>query len=676
MYFSKFMLKYKAKDGGIMEKRIRELVSILNEYNRQYYVLDNPTVSDYEYDMLLRELEELEAKYPQFRDPASPAQRVGGEALKQFESYTHPVPLDSLQDVFSEEELYAFDGRVREVLDAPEYVVELKIDGLSVALEYENGIFVRGATRGDGAVGEEVTANLKTVKTIPLSIKNAPERLIVRGEVYMPYEVFLRLNEEREERDETPFKNPRNAAAGALRQLDSKIAAERGLDIIVFNLQLASEDAPDTHSKTLDWLSDFGFKVSPHRKTFTDIKEAYKEILNLGELRGTLPFQIDGAVVKVNNIKDREKLGRTAKFPKWAAAYKYPPEQKETVLEDIVIQVGRTGVLTPNAVLTPVHVAGVTVSRATLHNEDFIRDRDLMIGDTVVIQKAGDIIPEVVRVVKEKRPEGAVPYKMPEVCPVCGSPVFRIPDEAAIRCQNPDCPAQRSRNIIHFASRDAMDIEGMGPAVVEALIGEGLISDSADLYTLKKESIAEISRMGEKSAENLLSAIETSKTRDLSRVIFALGIRHVGQKTGKVLAKKFRTMDALMSATVDELKTVDDIGLTTAESIVNWFSLDHSRNFVARLKESGVNMESLETVTDTRFEGMTFVLTGALSRFTRDKASELIESLGGKVSSSVSKKTTYVVVGEDAGSKLRKAQELGITILNEEEFITLSGMEV
>ena len=659
-----------------MEKRIKELVSILNEYNRQYYVFDNPTVSDYEYDMLLRELEELEAKYPQFRDPASPTQRVGGEALKQFESYTHPVPLDSLQDVFSEEELYAFDGRVREVLDTPEYVVELKIDGLSVALEYENGIFVRGATRGDGAVGEDVTANLKTIKTIPLSIENAPERLIVRGEVYMPYEVFLRLNEEREEREETPFKNPRNAAAGALRQLDSKIAAERGLDIIVFNLQLAGESAPDTHSETLKWLSSFGFKVSPHRKTFTDIKDAYKEILNLGELRGTLPFQIDGAVVKVNNIKDRERLGRTAKFPKWAAAYKYPPEQKETVLEDIVIQVGRTGVLTPNAVLTPVYVAGVTVSRATLHNEDFIRDRDLMIGDTVVIQKAGDIIPEVVRVVKEKRPEGAIPYKMPEVCPVCGSPVFRIPDEAAIRCQNPDCPAQRSRNIIHFASRDAMDIEGLGPAVVEALIGEGLISDSADLYTLKKESIANIDRMGEKSAENLLSAIDASRERDLARVIFALGIRHVGQKTGKVLAKRFKTMDALMNATVDELKTVDDIGLTTAESIVNWFSLDHSQALIARLKENGVNMESLEAVTDTRFEGMTFVLTGALSRFTRDKASELIESLGGKVSSSVSKKTTYVVVGEDAGSKLRKAQELGIAILNEEEFITLSGMEV
>lgn len=659
-----------------MEKRIKELVSLLNEYNRQYYVLDNPTVSDYEYDMLLRELEELEAKYPEYKDPASPTQRVGGEALKEFSSYTHPVPLDSLQDVFSEAELYAFDERVRDVLASPEYVVELKIDGLSVALEYENGVFVRGATRGDGVTGEEVTANLKTIKTIPLFIPNAPERLIVRGEVYMPYEVFLRLNEEREEREEAPFKNPRNAAAGALRQLDSKIAAERGLDIIIFNLQLASEGAPDTHSETLEWLYGLGFKVSPHRKTFTNIKDAYNEILNLGELRGTLPFQIDGAVVKVNNIADRDRLGRTAKFPKWAAAYKYPPEQKETILEDIVIQVGRTGVLTPNAVLKPVHVAGVTVSRATLHNADFIRDKDLMIGDTVVIQKAGDIIPEVVRVVKEKRPADAVSYEMPKACPVCGSPVFRDEDEAAVRCQNPDCPAQRSRNIIHFASRDAMDIEGLGPAVVEALLAENLIQDAADLYTLEKEKIANIERMGDKSATNLLSAIEESKSRDLSRVIFALGIRHVGQKTGKVLAKRFKTMDELMSASVEELKSVEDIGLTTAESIVNWFSLEHSKELVSRLAKAGVNMESTEQVLDTRFEGKTFVLTGALSRFTRDKASELIESLGGKVSSSVSKKTSYVVVGEDAGSKLRKAQELGITILNEEEFIELSGMEI
>ncbi len=659
-----------------MEKRIKELVSLLNEYNRQYYVFDNPTVSDYEYDMLLRELEELEAKYPQYRDIASPTQRVGGEALKAFESYTHPVPLDSLQDVFSEEELYAFDARVREVIDNPEYVVELKIDGLSVALEYENGVFVRGATRGDGITGEDVTANLKTIKTIPLSIPNAPERLIVRGEVYMPYEVFLRLNAEREEREEALFKNPRNAAAGALRQLDSKIAAERCLDIIIFNLQLSSDNAPDTHSATLDWLSGFGFKVSPKRKTFNNIKDAYNEILNLGELRGTLPFQIDGAVVKVNNISDREKLGRTAKFPKWAAAYKYPPEQKETILEDIVIQVGRTGVLTPNAVLKPVHVAGVTVSRATLHNADFIREKDLMIGDTVVIQKAGDIIPEVVRVVKEKRPDAATPYKIPDTCPVCGSPVFKYEDEAAIRCQNPECPAQRARNIIHFASRDAMDIEGLGPAVVEALINEGLISDSADLYSLEKEAVAKIERMGDKSASNLITSIDKSRERDLARVIFALGIRHVGQKTGKVLAKRFKTMEAFSRATVEELTQVEDVGLAIAESIVNWFSLSHSKELIARLVEAGVNMESTEQVLDTRFEGKTFVLTGALSRFTRDKASELIESLGGKVSSSVSKKTSYVVVGEDAGSKLRKAQELGIAILNEEEFIELSGMEL
>ncbi len=658
-----------------MQARIKELCDKLNKYNREYYVLDNPTVSDYEYDMLLRELEELEEKFPEYKLPDSPTQRVGGEALSQFESYTHPVPLDSLQDVFSDEELFAFDNRVREVIDSPEYVVELKIDGLSVALEYENGIFVRGVTRGDGTVGEDVTANLKTVRSIPLKIENAPERLIVRGEVYMPYDVFLRINEEREECEETPFKNPRNAAAGSLRQLDPKIAASRGLDIIVFNLQLASDMAPLTHKDTLDWLEGFGFKVSPYRNTFNDIKSSYDEILRLGELRGSLPFQIDGAVVKVNDIASRELLGKTSKFPKWAAAFKYPPEQKETVLEDIVIQVGRTGVLTPNAVLKPVHVAGVTVSRATLHNADFIAEKGLMIGDTVVIQKAGDIIPEVVRVVLEKRGNNVREFKMPEVCPVCSSPVFKDEDEAAYRCQNPNCPAQRSRNIIHFASRDAMDIEGLGPAIVDALINEGFVSDAADLYELDAQSVATIERMGEKSASNLIEAIEKSKKNDLSRLIFALGIRHIGQKTGKILAKKFRTLDNLFAATIEELTEVSDIGLTTAESLKSWYEQDSSKLLVERLRFHGVNMESENKVLDTRFEGMTFVLTGALSRFTRDKASEIIENLGGKVSSSVSKKTSYVVVGEDAGSKLRKAQELGISILSEDEFIEMSGME-
>ncbi len=657
-----------------MKDRIKELCNKLNLYNKEYYVLDNPSVSDYEYDMMLRELEELEEKHPEFKQPDSPTQRVGGEALSQFESYTHPVPLDSLQDVFSKDELFAFDARVREVIDNPEYVVELKIDGLSVALEYENGIFVRGVTRGDGVVGEDVTANLKTVRTIPLRIENAPERLIVRGEIFMPYDVFLRLNEERENREEALFKNPRNAAAGSLRQLDPKIAAARGLDIIVFNLQLSSEDTPKTHKEILDWLCGFGFKVSPYRNTFNNIEAAYEEILKLGELRGTLPFQIDGAVVKVNDIVSRDLLGKTSKFPKWAAAFKYPPEQKETILEDIVIQVGRTGVLTPNAVLKPVHIAGVTVSRATLHNADFIAEKDLMIGDTVVIQKAGDIIPEVVRPVLEKRPTTACEFKMPQNCPACGASVFRD-DEAAHRCTNPECPAQRSRNIIHFASRDAMDIEGLGPAIVEALIDEGFIRDVADLYTLDAQSVATIERMGEKSASNLINAIENSKNNDLSRLIFALGIRHVGQKTGKILAKKFKTMEALQIASANELMEVDDIGATIAESIKNWFEQESSVKLIARLCEYGVNMESVDTAVDNRFEGKTFVLTGALSRFTRDKASELIENLGGKVSGSVSKKTSYVVVGEDAGSKLRKAQELGVEILNEEEFIQLSGME-
>lgn len=659
-----------------MEEKIHTLRAQINEYNRQYYVLDNPTVSDYEYDMLMRELIALEDMHPELRTPDSPTQRVGGAALDAFESYTHPVPLDSLQDVFSYEELAAFDARVRETVPNPEYVVELKIDGLSVALEYENGLFVRGVTRGDGVVGEVVTANLKTIRSIPLRIENAPARLIVRGEVFMPYQVFLRLNEEREEREEAPFKNPRNAAAGSLRQLDPKIAAERGLDIIVFNLQLADGETPETHSETLQWLSNLGFKVSPYRNTFTTIEAAYDEILKLGELRGTLPFQIDGAVVKVNDLAARETLGKTSKFPKWAAAFKYPPEQKETVLEDIVIQVGRTGVLTPNAVLTPVHLAGVTVSRATLHNADFIEEKGLMIGDTVVVQKAGDIIPEIVRAVPEKRPKDARAFAMPECCPVCGAQVFRDPDEAAVRCQNTDCPAQRMRNIIHFATRDAMDIDGLGPAIVEALLDEGLISDAADLYTLGAGRIAQIERMGEKSAANLVAAIEKSKENDLSRLIFALGIRHVGQKTGKILAQKFRTMDAIISASVEELTAVQDIGLATAESLKNWFALPQSQRFLERLRAAGVCMESRQTVTDTRFAGMTFVLTGALSRFTRDRASALIEQLGGKVSSSVSKKTSYVVVGEDAGSKLRRAQELGIPILDETAFIALSGMEV
>lgn len=659
-----------------MFDKINELKETINKYNIQYYVYDNPTISDYEYDMMMQELIKLEQEHPELITPDSPTQRVGGTALTEFETYMHPVPLDSLQDVFSYEELVAFDTRVREVVANPEYVVELKIDGLSVSLEYEDGVLVRGVTRGDGVTGEIVTSNIKTIRTIPLRLQNAPKRLIVRGEVFMPREVFLHLNEKRENNEQAPFKNPRNAAAGSLRQLDPKVAAERKLDIIVFNLQLIDADEPETHAQALDYLQSLGFKTSPYRNVVQSIEAAFEEIQRLGDLRGQLPFQIDGAVVKVNNITDRKALGKTTKFPKWAAAYKYPPEQKDTVLEDIIIQVGRTGVLTPNAQLRPVHVAGVTVSRATLHNRDFIAEKGIMIGDTVVIQKAGDIIPEVVRVVPELRPDDARSFVMPEVCPVCGAAVYNDASESAVRCQNTNCPAQLTRHIIHFASRDAMNIDGLGPAIVEALLAENLIHDAADLYYLDRDRVVKIERMGDKSADNLIFAISRSKENDLARLIFALGIRHVGQKTGKVLSAHFGSLDALMAATMDELITISDIGETTAESLMNWFKLEDSLKLIEKLKQAGVNMKNTREVSDTRFSGKTFVLTGALSRFTRDEASELIEKLGGKTSSSVSKKTSFVVVGEDAGSKLRRAQELSIPILTEDEFIEVSGMEV
>ncbi len=657
-----------------VKTEILQLRDIINQHNKNYYVDDNPTVSDYEYDMLMRKLKALEAEHPELITEDSPTQRVGGQALSSFESYSHPVVMDSLQDVFSFEELKAFDDRVRENIENPEYVVELKIDGLSVALEYEEGRLVRGVTRGDGVTGEVVTSNIKTIRSIPLSLKDAPERLIVRGEVYMPRDVFEKINIERENREEPLLKNPRNAAAGSLRQLDPKVAAERELDIIVFNVQLQQGgENYDTHIESLNYIKKLGFKVSPKYDVFFTIEEVFEEIQRLGELRGELPFEIDGAVVKVNNFADRERLGRTAKFPRWAAAYKYPPEQKETILKDIVIQVGRTGVLTPNAVLEPVHLAGVTVSRATLHNKDFIKEKDIMIGDTVIVQKAGDIIPEICGVVKEKRPATAVAFKMPEECPVCGTAVYSDEDEAAVRCPSASCPAQLIRNVIHFASRDAMDIEGLGPAVVETLINENLISDAADLYTLKKEQIAQIDRMGDKSAENLINAIDKSRANDLSRLVFGFGIRHVGQKAAKVLAKHFKTLDALESATEEELVSIFDVGEATADSLKKWFALENSKRFISKLREANVNTESLVSVSDERLANKTFVLTGALVKFTREQASEMIERFGGKTSSSVSKKTSYVVAGEAAGSKLRKAQELGITVLSEDEFLTMLG---
>lgn len=651
-------------------QEILELRRELNQANYEYYVKDDPTMSDYDYDHKLRRLEELEGAHPELVTPDSPTQRVGGKALESFTQVTHRVPLESLQDVFDFDELRAFDQRVRGVEPKVSYSVEPKVDGLSVALEYQDGQFVRGATRGDGLVGEDVTENLKTVKSIPLSIPDVPGTLIVRGEVYMPKKVFHALNEEREKRGEALFANPRNAAAGSLRQLDPKIAAQRRLDIAVFNIQWAENEDFHSHTEGINYLADKGFKVIPHVICST-IEEAVEQVKAIGEGRENYPFDIDGAVIKVDDLAQRQTLGSTAKFPRWAAAYKYPPEVKPSRLTDIVIQVGRTGVLTPKAVLEPVRLAGTTVTNATLHNQDFIAEKDIRIGDTVLVRKAGEIIPEVLSVVMEKRPVDAVPYRFPEVCPECGAPVARDEDGAHIRCTGAECPAQLLRNLAHFASRDAMDIEGLGIAVVENLVKAGLVKTPGDLYFLHKEDVAELERMGKKSAQNLLSAIEKSKSQDLSRLLFAFGIRQVGQKAGKILAQRFGSLDNLQAATVEELTQVDDIGAITAQSIVDWFASPQSQHLIARLKEAGVNMQAEQKGEDQRFAGKTFVLTGTLDRFTRAEATKMIEDRGGKAAGSVSKKTTYVVAGEAAGSKLRKAQELGVPVLTQEEFLAL-----
>ena len=643
----------------------RELI----QAGHEYYVLDKPTMSDFDYDHKLRRLEELEAAHPEAVTPDSPTQRVGGQPLDAFTQVRHQVPLESLQDVFDFQELEAFDQRVKGVVPEAEYVVEPKVDGLSVALEYEDGLFVRGATRGDGQVGEDVTENLRTVRSIPLKIPDAPPRLIVRGEVYMPKKVFHALNEERERRGEALFANPRNAAAGSLRQLDPKVAASRRLDIAVFNIQWPQEEF-STHLETLDYLRNKGFKVIPHYSC-AQVSQATERITEIGETRETFPFDIDGAVVKVNNLSQRAVLGSTAKFPRWAAAYKYPPEVKPAQVVDIVIQVGRTGVLTPKAVLTPVRLAGTTVTNATLHNQDFISEKDIRIGDTVLVRKAGEIIPEVLSVVEDKRPEGTQPWFLPKTCPVCGAPVERDEDGAHTRCTGAECPAQLLRNLAHFASRDAMDIEGLGIAVVENLVNAQLVKTPGDLYFLKEEDVAQLERMGKRSAKKLLAALEKSKEQDLSRLIYAFGIRQVGQKAGKILAARFQTLENLQNATLEELTAVDDIGEITAQSILDWMASPQSRHLIDRLREAGVNMTAAEQGSDRRFEGMTFVLTGTLEKFTRDEASEMIEARGGKSSGSVSKKTTYVVAGEAAGSKLRKAQELGIPVLTEEEFLAL-----
>ena len=649
------------------KEKIKELTDLLNEANTKYYVLDAPEMPDFEYDRLLRELEELEAANPELAMPDSPTRRVGGEALSQFEKVQHPVPLMSLQDVFSTEELQEFLDKMKEAYPSAEFSVEPKIDGLSVALEYENGTFVRGATRGDGQIGEDVTENLKTIRSIPMTIPDAPGRLIVRGEVFMPKSVFEGLNAEREEEGKPLFANPRNAAAGSLRQLDPKIAAKRKLDILIFNVQLAEGVEFATHEQSLKYLKDRKFKVVG-AKFYSEPSKVIKRIDEINESREKFTFDIDGAVVKVNDLSQRETLGATSKFPRWAAAYKYPPEIKETVVEEIVIQVGRTGVLTPKAVVRPVRLAGTTVTNATLHNQDFITALGLGIGDTVKIRKAGEIIPEILEVTVH---QSESVYQIPTVCPVCGAAVERDADGAFLRCTGAACPAQLSRSLAHFVSRDAMDIDGMGKNIVAALIEKGFVKTPADLYYLTVEEMKQLWSKGDTQARKLLKAIEESKGRDLSRLIFALGIRQVGAKAGKTLAGYFGDLDALMNASLEELTGVEDVGEITARNILDWFSQPSAREMVERLRSAGVNFESQRTVSDARFAGMTFVLTGALTKFTRDQATEQIELFGGKASGSVSKKTTYVVVGENAGSKERKARELGIPILTEDDFLTM-----
>lgn len=649
---------------------IKELREKLNENARLYYTLDASTMSDYEYDRLYRRLQELEAAHPEEITPDSPTQRVGDAVLNDFAEVRHPVPLESLEDVFDGDEVKGFLSKVLETLPRAEYSVEPKVDGLSVALEYRDGQFYQGATRGDGRVGEDVTGNLRTVRSIPKNLPEKLPRLIVRGEVYMARSVFDRINEELELEGKPLLANPRNAAAGSLRQKDPKVCAKRQLDIAVFNLQLVEGRSFATHSETLDYLREQGFPVIPHT-VLRDPEEILEQIQKLGDNRMDFPYDIDGAVVKLNDLSDRSILGSTAKCPKWAVAYKYPPEQKESRVADIVVQVGRTGVLTPKAVLEPVRLAGTTVTNATLHNQDYITEKDIRIGDTVVVQKAGEIIPEIVSVVKEKRPEGTKPYHLPDKCPVCGAAVLRDPDGAAVRCTGAECPAQLLRNMIHFASRDAMDIDGVGPAVLQQLIESGLVSNPADLYDLRAEQLEGLDRMGKKSAQNAVDAIARSKENDLWRLIFALGIRQVGAKAAKILATHFGSMDGLRRATAEELTEIDDVGAVTADYITRWMQSDQAADLLARLQKAGVNMECHQELVDRRFAGMTFVLTGALTRFTREEAGEMIELRGGKVSSSVSKKTTYVVAGENAGSKLKKAGELGVSVLSEEEFLAL-----
>ncbi len=648
------------------QKRALELRDILNYHSHKYYVEDSPEIEDFEYDRLMRELSDIEEKYPELITADSPTRRVGGNADGQFEPVEHTVQMASLQDAFSLDELRAFDKRVRETVSDAVYVVEPKIDGLSVSVEYENGVFYRGSTRGDGIIGENVSANLCTVGSIPLKLKENVAELEVRGEVYMPRDVFVNLVRQQENNEEKPFKNPRNAAAGSLRQKNPKITASRKLDIFVFNIQRLEGKELTSHKQSLDYLKSLGFKTVPFYTLCNNIDEAIAEIERIGDARGTLPFDIDGAVIKVDSFAHRELLGSTSKFPKWAVAFKYPPEEKQTKVVDIEINVGRTGVLTPTAVFEPVLVAGSTVSRATLHNEDFIAEKDIRIGDTVTIRKAGDIIPEVLGVVRHGG--NSVPYAMPKLCPSCGAEVAREEGEAAIRCLNTDCPAQLLRNLIHFCSRDAMDIEGLGDSNLELFVNAQLIKTPADIYSLTEEDIIPLERMAEQSAKNIVEAIKRSKENDLAKLIFALGIRHIGQKAAKLLSERFGTMSEVMKASFDDIMTIDGFGEIMAKSVVDYFRLPQTAELLDRLMAAGLNMKSLKEVKDMRFAGKTFVLTGTLPTYSRKDASEIIESFGGKTASSVSKKTDYVLAGEEAGSKLQKAADLGVTIISEDDF--------
>lgn len=648
------------------ESRIEELTEQLEYHNNLYYNMDEPEISDFEYDKMLRELENLEEQFPSLKSPLSPTNRVGGSAGEKFSPVTHTVVMESLHDSFSHDELRDFDRKVREVSPNVQYVVEPKFDGLSVSCEYENGVFVRGSTRGDGTTGEDVTDNLMTIKSLPKRIANAPEYLEVRGEVYMSFESFNELTKRQEENEEKPFKNPRNAAAGSLRQKNAKITAQRKLDIFVFNIQQVRGAELTTHSQSLNYLTELGFPTAFYN-VYDNIDDVISEIERIGDMRGSFDYAIDGAVVKVNSFETRSLLGSTAKYPKWAEAYKYPPEEKPTKLLNIEINVGRTGVLTPVGNFEPVLLAGTTVSRATLHNKDFIEEKGICVGDTVIIRKAGEIIPEVLSV--KEHSENAVPFEFPTLCPSCGSPVSQDEGEAAIRCTNTDCPAQLMRHLIHFVGRDAMDIDGLGPAVLEQLVNEGLVKSPADLYRLKADDISNLERMAEKSANNLISAVEKSKENELYRLVFALGIRNIGLKAAKLLCENFPTIEDIMNAKAADFETIDGFGEVMALSIENYFALDGTKELIADLKSLGLKMKSSAPKSGGGiFSGKTFVLTGTLPTMKRSEASKIIEENGGKTSSSVSKKTSYVLAGEDAGSKLTKAQSLGITIITEDEF--------